>query len=202
MRGGGLLELGVAHVGRTVGLVGDGAHNDEGDAVVVADMGDGSTFHLAAHPTKRRGDALLGLSTGNELVARADAAFVGVHALERLGGPKRSLAQAGVGIEGDKLEVRVLAGGVAKRRHVEVMLGGVSGDHDVAHLEHLTQGAGNAGVDDMRDAKAASQRLRAHGRMHLADATLDDDDGHAIDGALAELHPRQLGHFGPLKASL
>ena len=46
--GGGGFEGGVVHLGGAVGLVGDGAEDDEGQAVADGALGDGGALHLGA----------------------------------------------------------------------------------------------------------------------------------------------------------
>ena len=64
------------------------------------------------------------------------------------------------------------------------MIHQIRGDNDVANIQAAVQGTGDAGVDDMGDAKTVRQNLNTQGGVDLADAA---DHHHAVHTAKAAL---------------
>ena len=181
-------KAGEIRVRGIVGAVGNGAHGDEGQAVVMADLGHGSAFHL--HSQAIRQTLAQGLAFGaggDEAVAAQDQAFVYAgclqaefgHGCGAQGGLRVSqylarrrcqrVRQCGIGFEACLAIQRHLM--LCKQRGgVHVVLQKAARQHHIAHVHAVGQSAGHAGKDDGIDLEALDQRRRRGGRRHLADA--------------------------------
>ena len=152
-------------------------------------MRDGRALHLAAHAAKRVDDGTLGIVGRHEPVTRAHAALEDVHVTGRLSGcAHHRAAQRRVCLEGNEMQVGVLAGLVAKQRHVEVVLHRVGRDHKVADADARVERARHAGVDHVRCAQDRREHGGAHGGVHLADAAAHDNHVRALERTGHEVH--------------
>ena len=166
----------------------------------MAGMGDGGALHLAAHAAELLGEALLRLRGGDELVTRDNTAREHVHiGRGHGGGVFDGGTQRGVGREGQTVHAGELAGLVAQRRDVHVVVEGVGAHHEVGDVDGGIKRAGHARVHDVRHAVQVAHDLHAHAGRHLADAALGDDDRHASERALAEAHACALAEHGAVR---
>ena len=67
---------------------------------------------------------------------------------------------------------------------VEVVIHGVLADHQITDVQLLTQGAGNAGVDQMGHTVAVAENLGAEGGIYLAHAAAHHHNAQPFQGSL------------------
>ena len=72
---------------------------------------------------------------------------------------------------------------VAQCAGIHVVLHGVGANHHVQHMKRPVQRAAHAGVDHHIGMIQKRHRLRAHGRVHLADSAYRQHHGLPRDGA-------------------
>ena len=166
-----LFEGRVVHVGGVVGLVRDGADDDERHLILPCDLGDGRALHLAAAALEVLDDPVLRVAVGDELVTAADAADEGadlrVHAAVLL---LRGSDQTIVRVEGHGADARDLTELVAEVRRVHVVLHRILGEDNVSNVDVRVEGSGDTGVDDAVHREAVDQHRCAGASIDLADA--------------------------------
>ena len=172
-----LFEGRVVHMSGVVGLVRDGADDDERHLILPCDLGDGRALHLAAAALEVLDDPVLRVAVGDELVTAADATNEGadlrVHAAVLL---LRGSDQTIVRVEGHGADARDLAELVAEVRRVHVVLHRILGEDNVSNVDVGVEGSGDPGVDDAVHSEAVDQHRCAGASIDLADAGAHHSD--------------------------
>ena len=115
-----LAKGGVVHAAcRIVGIVRDGAQDDEVDSVDVADVSDCRPLHLARDGIKGLGDPFFFCLIGDELIARCDRSAQTVF-VERACGLLEGAAETLAGGKLDGIDARNQTDGVSQCRGVWV----------------------------------------------------------------------------------
>ena len=199
--GGDFFECRIVHFRAVVRFVGDGAEDDEGNAVAVSRLGDGRALHFRTQSLGVCHDFFLHRRVGYELVAAGDPAHPGMAGIYRL---RRRIGVAEHRVIGGKrndIHPRNLAEGIAEMDAVKVMVHGVPAHHQIADVQLGAERTGNTGVHQMGHAEAVAEDLHAQRRVDLAHAALHQNHGkshqHALmEGAACFLCGGHLLHFG------
>ena len=188
-----VLEGLIGDIRFLVGLVRDGAQDDEGNLVEEGGVGDGGALHFGAEGVEGIHDAALLVRRADELVAADDASFVdadpgdGLPADAACRLPQRFIRRE-VFQPVRRAHLGDDAGFISEDGDIHVVVHGICGDDDVADVDIVVQRAGNAGVDEVRDAEAVDQDLCADRGVDLPDAALDDGDFRIAQPADVKLH--------------
>ena len=199
--GGDFFKCGIVHFRAVVRFVGDGAEDDEGNAVAVGRLGDGRALHFRTQSPGVCDDFFLHRRVGHELVAAGDSAHPGVTRIHRLRRRECAAKQRVVGRKRDDIHPRNLAEGIAEMGTVKIMVHGVPAHHQIADIQLRAKRPRNTGVHQMGHAKAVTHDLHAQRRVDFAHAALHENHGkphqHAlVEGAARFLCGGHLLHFG------
>jgi len=190
-----------------IGTIADGADDQVGDLVLVAELGDGGTFHFNGVGTESLPQFGGLLGGGDEDVSSDDRAgddSGDARAVEGFDGLETDLAcglagQGEQGLVGGE-ENRVFPAGQAVLdalvveavgpKNAHVVMSGFFGDDDVTWMEVGISGAGDAGEQDAGRFEMFDQEGGGHGSIYLSDACPGEDDG--LAGKFAGDEPDML----------
>ena len=107
-------------------------------------------------------------------------------------------AELRVRLEDSGAELRDFPGRVAEAGRVHVVVAGLRGDDEVPDADAVVEGAGDAGVHDVRDLEEVREDLGADAGVDLADTAAHDDGRGSAKAAVIEVHAGPLHDAGDL----